>query len=336
MDILPPVLHLLTRMSGTATFWHRYLPVDDDTRGKALYVIGCGSAQVPAGHPYPPTQHPSDHHFTWRQGRILREHQLVHITRGGGWFESHVTGRRRIRAGQVIALFPDVWHRYVPNRNSGWDEHWLAFAGREAAVMMAEHGFHPERAVREPGISPALAEIYRRIQDELRLERIGCRPLAAAWTVELMARVEAQEMRRDFADDAVAEAIRRARAAMMGRTDGPVDVVGLARELHVGYSWFRRKFKEYTGFSPAQYHLQLRVHRASELLRDTRMPIGEIAVRTGFESIYYFSRVFRVKTGQAPTVFRERSHGGGMPGEHRTPNIEHRTSSVERRGKAPG
>lgn len=66
-----------------ARFWHRYLPISADMRRWPVYVIGCGFASVPAGHPYPPTQHPSDHHFPWRRGRVLDEYQLVYLTRGG-------------------------------------------------------------------------------------------------------------------------------------------------------------------------------------------------------------------------------------------------------------
>ena len=240
---------------------------------------------------------------------MLDEYQLVYITRGGGWFESRTVGRRRVETGHVICLFPGMWHRYTPVRSTGWDEYWLAFAGREANVWMAEHGFTPKHPLRFPGESRELVAVYEKILDELRTERHGGGLLMAAWVVEAIARIVAEETRRALAGEKIAEAVLQARARMLEQADQPLNVPALARELHVSYSWFRRKFRQYTGFSPAQYHLQLRLNRAKELLRTTSLPVAEIAERVGFKSLYYFSRCFHSKIGLSPIQYRARTQG---------------------------
>lgn len=275
-----------------------------------VYVIGCGFASVPAGHPYPPTQHPSDHHFTWRRGRVLDEYQLVYLTRGGGWFESRETGRRRVDAGHIWALFPGVWHRYTPARATGWDEYWLAFSGVQAAAIVARYGFSAARPIREPGVGRALVDVYEKILDELREERYGSRTLIAAWIHEALARADVEERRRELSGNEIGEAVLKARARMVECMDRDLDMRQLARELHVSYSWFRRKFRADTGFSPAQYHLQIRINRAQELLRATSLPISEVAARIGMSGVHYFSRVFRAKTGLSPSEYRARAQGG--------------------------
>jgi len=292
-----------------ARFWHRYLPISAEMKRWPVYVIGCGFASVPAGHPYPPTQHPSDHHFTWRRGRVLDEYQLVYLTRGGGWFESRETGRRRVSAGHLWALFPGVWHRYTPARATGWDEYWLAFAGTQAASVIARYGFTPARPIRMPGVCERLVQVYEKILDELREEQYGSRTLIAAWIHEALARADVEERRRELAGREIGEAVLKARARMAECTDRNLDMRQLARELHVGYSWLRRKFRAYTGFSPGQYHLQLRINRAQELLRATSLPISEIAARIGMSGVHYFSRVFRAKTGVSPSEYRARAQG---------------------------
>jgi AraC-like DNA-binding protein len=78
----------------------------------------------------------------------------------------------------------------------------------------------------------------------------------------------------------------------------------LALDLNIDYSIFRKIFKEYTGISPGQYHLSLRIRQAKELLINTNLSIKEISYRLGFESIFYFSRVFKSKTGINPTEYK--------------------------------
>ena len=83
---------------------------------------------------------------------------------------------------------------------------------------------------------------------------------------------------------------------------------GIAREIGVGCSWFRRVYKEYTRVSPAQYQLQLRLLRAKELLTSSNMNISEIAYALKFENTGQFSTFFKHKEGITPSEFRERNH----------------------------
>ena len=84
------------------------------------------------------------------------------------------------------------------------------------------------------------------------------------------------------------------------------DLEELARRHNVGYSYRRKMFKKYTGVSPGQYHLQLRIIRAKELLISTDKSIKEISLELGFQTIHYFSLIFKKKVGMNPSEFRKR------------------------------
>jgi len=81
----------------------------------------------------------------------------------------------------------------------------------------------------------------------------------------------------------------------------------LARELGVGYSWFRHTFTAHTGLSPHQYLLEFRLVSARTLLAETEWSVKEIALKTGFEDEHYFSRLFRQKLNVTPSQWRSRS-----------------------------
>jgi transcriptional regulator GlxA family with amidase domain len=74
----------------------------------------------------------------------------------------------------------------------------------------------------------------------------------------------------------------------------------------VSAAHFARSFKEAFGAPPHRYLLTRRIERATALLRDTDLPITEIAFRTGWRSLGTFGRTFRDITGTSPGEIRAR------------------------------
>jgi len=73
----------------------------------------------------------------------------------------------------------------------------------------------------------------------------------------------------------------------------------------MSYSGFRSKFKSETGLSPRQFQLQIRINRAKDMLKQTNLSISEISDILAFCSLFYFSRIFRDKTGFPPNEYRK-------------------------------
>lgn len=290
---------------------YRYLPLSAEVRARSLYVIGGGYAFIPAHVPYPPEPHPADHYFHWQEGRTLQEYQLLYITRGSGVFESQSTGTRQVNAGELVILFPGVWHRYSPATDTGWDEYWVAFQGKYADELVGEQELTPNTPVLHPGINEVLLESYLRILDEARTEAIGHQQVIAAQVLQILALAAATTRRREFEGSTILPIIEQAKCSLLEQINQPINIEEMAANLNVSYSWFRRMFRQYTGLSPAQYHLQLRINKACELLRGTTTPIAEVGRSVGFDSSYYFSRIFREKTGYAPRHYRNMSQQRG-------------------------
>ena len=80
----------------------------------------------------------------------------------------------------------------------------------------------------------------------------------------------------------------------------------LARVSGVSEAHFARSFKEAFGLPPHRYLLTRRIERATALLRDTELPVTEIAFQTGWGSLGTFGRTFRDITGESPSANRAR------------------------------
>lgn len=81
-----------------------------------------------------------------------------------------------------------------------------------------------------------------------------------------------------------------------------------AEKFHISTTHFRRIFKEITDLPPQQFLLQLRLNKAAELLKSTSIPIKEIAALSGWDNVFYFSRLFRQKYHIPPHSYRKEFH----------------------------
>lgn len=84
--------------------------------------------------------------------------------------------------------------------------------------------------------------------------------------------------------------------------DISIDV--LAEISHYSPRHFTRIFSETYNTTPLNYILTLRINHACSLLKESRLPISNIALQCGFSDSNYFSRIFKKKTGLTPKQFR--------------------------------
>jgi transcriptional regulator GlxA family with amidase domain len=80
----------------------------------------------------------------------------------------------------------------------------------------------------------------------------------------------------------------------------------LARVSRVSEAHFARSFKDAFGVPPHRYLLTRRLERAKALLRDTELPVTDVAFQTGWKSLGTFGRIFRDVTGMSPGELRAR------------------------------
>lgn len=90
----------------------------------------------------------------------------------------------------------------------------------------------------------------------------------------------------------------------------------LAQVSAVSASYFAREFKKAFGLPPHRYLLTRRIERATALLRDTNLPITDIAFQTGWTSLGTFGRIFRDITGHSPGELRTHEQSILQPSRH--------------------
>ena len=78
-----------------------------------------------------------------------------------------------------------------------------------------------------------------------------------------------------------------------------------AQKHHMSTSWFIRNFKQYTGSTPMQYILSIRIYNAEALLQNEQYNVTEISNIVGYDNPLYFSRIFKKVKGLSPSEYRK-------------------------------
>lgn len=80
----------------------------------------------------------------------------------------------------------------------------------------------------------------------------------------------------------------------------------IAKMCNISEIYFRRLFKEYSGFSPMEYRMKSRIEIAKKHIEYDEFSIFEIAELSGFKDTSYFCRQFKKYTGITPTEYRKK------------------------------
>jgi len=87
--------------------------------------------------------------------------------------------------------------------------------------------------------------------------------------------------------------------------DEDFSVQSLSEMMAMDRTVLYRRMQAVTGISPSVYIKQIRIDVAKHLLRETDMPVSDIAYKTGFSTVKYFSTTFKETVGMLPSDYRK-------------------------------
>lgn len=98
--------------------------------------------------------------------------------------------------------------------------------------------------------------------------------------------------------------VARAMQLMRETVDAPLTLPQLAHVLAVQPRTLDRRFRGSLGTSPGQVYRHIRLSAARQMVEGSRLPVSEIALRTGYDSAAALTRAFRARFGVAPSGLR--------------------------------
>jgi AraC family transcriptional regulator, arabinose operon regulatory protein len=219
-----------------------------------------------------------------------------------------VAGGRDIRlgAGDAVLFAPGTAQDYSTDETVGeWHLRWAHFWPRP----------HWQRWLIWPEIAPGVGRFRLR---DARAEAVGvafARMLAASRLggasgddLAMNALEEVLIRAIDFADDrnpsGADPRVQRAARYLADHPDEPFNLGRLAAHCGISPSRLSHLFRAGMGSTPQVFGEKLRLEHARQLLVQTRLTTGEIALEVGFSDPLYFSRRFKRAFGHPPAAAR--------------------------------
>ena len=283
----------------------KYLLVSEKDKKFGLTINTVGFQPVPPNTVYPSPDHPKSYYFSPNKGRVLSEYQFVYISKGSGIFNSDTTKKVNITKGQVIILFPGQWHTYSPKKDTGWNEYYIGFEGKIIDEIAANGFISPTNQVQDVGINEDLVNLFSTAIKIAKEDKTAAQQNLAGIVFNILGAILSLAQNRNFESKESAQKIERAKVIMLENIHKNLDIKGIAKNLGISYSLFRKEFKEYTGYAPSQYFQELKLRNAKEFLTESNLPIKEISYKLNFSSYEYFLSFFKKRVGFTPTEYRD-------------------------------
>lgn len=182
---------------------------------------------------------------------------------------------------------------------------------RKAWSNLSDEEYHSIRRILQMDHPPVLQKfseagpIFKNIQTELFNQDIGFRARVNHLLDEIFIQVARQFTKisnpgRDFPKTfmTLEEELRR-------NLSHQWTVEEMATMVGLGSTLFNEKVKSFSGFSPLNYLINIRISEAVKLLKNPDINLTDIAFDTGFYSSQHFSTTFKKLTGYSPSQFRK-------------------------------
>ncbi len=282
----------------------KYLLVNERDKKFGITVNTVGFQPIAPNTSYPSTDHPTYYYFNPENGRVLSEYQIVYISKGEGTFSSTSNKKTKVSKGQAIFLFPGEWHSYCPKKETGWNEYYIGFEGHIIDSLIENNFISKENKILDIGINDDLINLFSTAIKIANDEKKFAQQFLGGIVFHILGSMFSLAANKNHEDEETLQIIERAKVIMNENVHKDIDIKDIATKLGTSYSWFRKLFKEYTGYAPTQYFNELRLRKSKELLLESNLAIKEIAYKLNFSSIEYFLSFFKKRVNITPSEYR--------------------------------
>jgi len=151
----------------------KYFIINEADKKYGITVNAVGFQTFQPNEIYPTKEHPVDHCFNERLGRVLNEFQFIYITKGHGELTIESTEKQTIQQGQLIVLFPGQWYAYRPQKEIDWNEYYIGFNGDVVLKLVKNSFLTTKSQIMDVGLNEELVTLFKRAIEIAHKDKIG-------------------------------------------------------------------------------------------------------------------------------------------------------------------
>ncbi|MES2376087.1 MAG: AraC family transcriptional regulator [Bacteroidota bacterium] len=246
----------------------------------------------------------TNHYFNRSHG--FNQAIIIYCTDGKGWINMP-DNRLTINAGDVFIIPPGTPHSYGTGESDPWSIYWMHLSGGNASeinnIVLGVNNKQPVNTL----FSNDRVLLFNKIFDAVFNGHSIPNLLFANMSLHyfLASFIMPENFVADMETEKIETPTEKAVLFMQNNLKEMVSIEDIAKSAGLSVSFFSRKFKIDTGYSPMEYLNHLRIQKACQLLHFTKVRINEVIFQVGFNDPFYFSRVFKKHMGVSPFSYRK-------------------------------
>ncbi len=236
---------------------------------------------------------------------VLKNAVIHYLTKGYGTFKFN--GKVfNLKQGDIFILLKGMQVEYVASIDDPWEYYWIGFSGSNANEYLNRTSItnscvaNCEENSKIPQIILNMCEISKTYNPSRSDDILLLKELYSL----LYALIEEFPKPFEYKDKELHTYIQDALNFINSNYMHSITVQEIADYVNLSRSYLYKMFIKNLGISPQRYLINLRMYKATLLLKGTKLPIGEVASSVGYSDSLLFSKTFSKHFSMSPLNYR--------------------------------
>ena len=236
---------------------------------------------------------------------VLKNAVIHYVTKGYGTFKFN--GKvYTLKQGDIFILLKGMQVEYVASIDDPWEYYWIGFSGSNANEYLNRTSItnscvaNCEENSKIPQIILNMCEISKTYNPSRSDDILLLKELYSL----LYALIEEFPKPFEYKDKELHTYIQDALNFINSNYMHSITVQEIADYVNLSRSYLYKMFIKNLGISPQRYLINLRMYKATLLLKGTKLPIGEVASSVGYSDSLLFSKTFSKHFSMSPLNYR--------------------------------
>ena len=236
---------------------------------------------------------------------VLKNAVIHYVTKGYGTFKFN--GKvYNLKQGDIFILLKGMQVEYVASIDDPWEYYWIGFSGSNANEYLNRTSItnscvaNCKENSKIPQIILNMCEISKTYNPSRSDDILLLKELYSL----LYALIEEFPKPFEYKDKELHKYIQDALNFINSNYMHSITVQEIADYVNLSRSYLYKMFIKNLGISPQRYLINLRMYKATLLLKSTKLPIGEVASNVGYSDSLLFSKTFSKHFSMSPLNYR--------------------------------
>lgn len=236
---------------------------------------------------------------------VLKNAVIHYVSKGKGTFKVN-NKIFNLKQGDIFIILKGMNVEYMASMDDPWEYYWIGFSGSNSIEYLNRTSIIDSYAVtctedsKIPNIILNMCEISKNYNPSSSDDVVLLRELYSL----LYTFIKEFPKEFEYKDKELHTYIQEAINFINSNYMNSITINEVANHVNLSRSYLYKMFIKNLKVSPQKYLINLRMYKATLLLKNTKLPIGEVANKVGYSDSLLFSKTFSKYFSMSPLNYR--------------------------------